>query len=59
MATSTDSAYRLYNWYLGRHSYLHLLAQNKLLATFPRLPQGLQASEYSEQIRALESRVTG
>lgn len=58
MATSTDSVYRLYNWYLGRHSFLHLLGQNRLLATFPRLPIGLPPVDYENQIADLQREQT-
>jgi hypothetical protein len=56
MATSTDSVYRLYNWYLGRHSFLHLQKRNKreLMRRYPRLPQGEKPEEYEKQLSDLE-----
>lgn len=54
MATSTDSIYRLYNWYLGRHSWLHLLAGNRLLSDFPRLEIGQDAKVYEKQLEEIK-----
>lgn len=52
MATSTDSVYRLYNWYLGRHSFVHLQKGNrlKLMAKYPRLPEGEKPEVYEKQL---------
>lgn len=56
MSTSTDSIYRLYNWYLGRHSFLHLQKGNKpaLMVKYPRLPQGERPEVYEKQLSRLE-----
>ena len=56
MATSTDSVYRLYNWYLGQHSFLHLQKGNKpeLMRRYPRLPQGEKPEIYEKQLADLE-----
>lgn len=56
MATSTDSVYRLYNWYLGRHSFTHLQKGNNptLMAKYPRLSQGEKPEVYEKQLSDLE-----
>ena len=56
MATSTDPVYRLYNWYLGRHSFAHLKKGNnpKLMVKYPRLPEGEKPEVYEEQIAGIE-----
>ena len=56
MATSTDSTYRVYHWYLGRHSFLHLQKGNKpeLMRRYPRLPIGLSPEVYEKQLEEIE-----
>lgn len=56
MATSTDSTYRLYNWYLGQHSLAHKLKGNNpaLMAKYPRLPIGEKPEIYEKQLADLE-----
>lgn len=56
MATTTDSTYRLYNWYLGRHSFAHLQKGNKpaLMAKYPRLPIGQAPEVYEKQLADIE-----
>lgn len=56
MATATDSTYRVYHWYLGRHSFLHLQKGNKpeLMRRYPRLPQGERPEVYEKQLSDLE-----
>ena len=47
---------RLYDWYLGRHSFVHLQRGNnpELLAKYPRLPAGLSPDVYEAQIEKIK-----
>ena len=47
---------KLYEWYLGRHSYLHLQKGNKpeLMRRYPRLPIGLPPADYENQIADIQ-----
>ena len=56
MATSTDSVYRLYSWYLGQHSFAHKCKGNDpaLMAKYPRLPQGEKPEVYEKQLEKIK-----
>lgn len=56
MATSNDSVYRVYNWYLGRHSFAHKCKGNNpaLMVRYPRLPIGLSPDAYESQIEKIK-----